>query len=344
MCQIHLFPNDSLPHWIKSVNKQHTRFGCIKGLSQDQIANATQASEAVFAVSDDHEVKLKILAENFYYCDDDLYIAFDTHDEQVLSQVCSQSIRSSDMNIGNIRIEFEVKHSYFNGLIRAVNSLKPEIIERLLPTKLNFRPFTQSGIKISLSQSLDKNQQECLTKILTCDSASPPFLINGSFGTGKTRLLAVASHCLIQHGQLNWEPVKILICAHHHATVEIMVQNYFGPILQRYPNLFELIRLISLNTKWAQKSYHQYGKYYKPITELPHGFKYCKYAVVATTYSNSSSLRILGDKFFTHILLDEGSQVREPEAITSLALASPCTKIVIAGDSHQVIKFHWHSL
>ena len=320
------------------MNKQHTRFGCIKGLSQDQIAYSTQASEAVFAVSDSHEVKLKILAENFHHCDDDLYIAFDERDEQLLSLICSQSIRSSDMNIGNVRIEFEVKHSYFNCLIRAIGSLRPEIIERLLPTKQNFRPFSQSLITFSVSQSLDKNQLECLIKILTCDSASPPFLINGSFGTGKTRLLAVASHCLIQQGQLNREPVRILICAHHQATVDVMVQNYFGPILLHYPNLFELIRLISLN-KWAQKSYHhQYGKYYKPITELPHGFEYCPYAVVATTYSNSSSLRILGDKFFTHILLDEGSQVREPEAITSLALASPCTKIVIAGDSHQVIK------
>ena len=318
------------------MNKQHTRFGCIKGLSQDQIAYSTQASEAVFAVSDSHEVKLKILAENFHHCDDDLYIAFDERDEQLLSLICSQSIRSSDMNIGNVRIEFEVKHSYFNSLIRAVNSLRPEIIERLLPTEQNFRPFSQS-YSFRLSQSLGLNQLECLAKILTCDSASPPFLINGSFGTGKTRLLAVASHCLIQHGQLNREPIRILICAHHPATVDVMVQNYFGPILQRDPNLFELISLISQN-KWAQKSCHQYGKYYKPITELPHGFECCPFIIVATSYSSSSSLqRRLGDNFFTHILLDEGSQVREPEAITSLALASPSTKIVIAGDSRQVI-------
>ncbi len=40
--------------------------------------------------------------------------------------------------------------------------------------------------------------------------------------------------------------------------------------------------------------------------------------------------------FFTHILLDEGAQAREPEAVAPLSLATKDTKIVIAGDPQQV--------
>ena len=40
--------------------------------------------------------------------------------------------------------------------------------------------------------------------------------------------------------------------------------------------------------------------------------------------------------FFTHILMDEGAQAREPEAVAPLCLATKDTKIVIAGDSSQV--------
>ena len=39
--------------------------------------------------------------------------------------------------------------------------------------------------------------------------------------------------------------------------------------------------------------------------------------------------------FFTHILLDEGAQTREPEAVAPLSMAGRNTKIVIAGDQNQ---------
>jgi len=40
---------------------------------------------------------------------------------------------------------------------------------------------------------------------------------------------------------------------------------------------------------------------------------------------------------FTHILIDEGAQTREPEAVAPLGLADDNAKIVIAGDHLQVI-------
>ena len=59
--------------------------------------------------------------------------------------------------------------------------------------------------------------------------------------------------------------------------------------------------------------------------------------VVATTLLSALHLcQLFPPGFFTHILLDEGAQCREPEAIAPLSLALDNTQIVIAGDSNQV--------
>ena len=46
---------------------------------------------------------------------------------------------------------------------------------------------------------------------------------------------------------------------------------------------------------------------------------------------------VLPSWFFTHIFLDEGAQMREPEAVAPLCMADENTKLVIAGDRFQVI-------
>ena len=43
-----------------------------------------------------------------------------------------------------------------------------------------------------------------------------------------------------------------------------------------------------------------------------------------------------GPGFFTHILVDEAAQAREPELTAVLSLASEHTKLVFAGDHLQV--------
>ena len=40
--------------------------------------------------------------------------------------------------------------------------------------------------------------------------------------------------------------------------------------------------------------------------------------------------------YFTHILIAEGAQTREPETIAPLIMANKDTRIIIAGDSQQV--------
>ena len=288
---------------------------------------------------------MDILKENFECCDDNLYIAFDCSSEKLLSTITSCQIPRQGTVLEEVSVEFEVKHSYFNGLIRAVNMIQSEIISRILPSKKDFQLFSAISeqelerlflLPQMLGMHLDRGQLSALKCILTSDPRSPPVLVTGSFGTGKTQLIAVASHCLVEQGRIRNQMVRVLVCAHHQATADNLVEKYFGPMLHRQPNYFELVRLISNYAYPPQRS--SFLKYYKAVNLLNFDFRPPQHhLIIATTFGTSRSLRSkVGNKFFTHIVMDEGSQTREPESIAPLCLASPNTKLVIAGDSNQV--------
>ncbi len=163
--------------------------------------------------------------------------------------------------------------------------------------------------------------------------------MNGSFGTGKTQLLAVATHCLIKQGMLNRQPVRILLCAHHQSSADHFINKYFGPLLEReqYQNNIDLVRILSRSTFVRNLRFKKYYVKSMVLRQNGHHYNQANYLIFVTTFLTSPSLlNTFQSGFFTHILLDEGSQSREPEAIAPLCLAGPDTKLVIAGDSRQV--------
>ena len=348
-CKLFIYPYGYQPWNIWSINntKQY-RFGYIEGLSQDEIDYGTQASEAVFAVSkaNTHELKMKILRENYNHCDDKLFIAFRCTLD-LLNEIFSEKVTNGPIQF-NVGIEFEVKHSFFNNLIKSVNNIQSAIIGRIMPSYDDFKEISISSANCNnelhslerFNISLDDTQKNGLLKIIACDSESPPLLISGAFGTGKTRLLAVAAYCVMKKGATTNTPTRVLVCAHHQATLDSLFENYFGPISKNRQKDFEIIRLISNDTV---KRPPNFAHCYKNIMEISNVYKKSKplFIIVATTYLSSLLLKpVFGSKYFTHIFLDEGSQSREPEAISSLTLASPNTKIVIAGDWNQVSAYN----
>ena len=307
------------------------------------IAYVTQASEAAFIVPRDEsleEVRLEILRKNFNRSDTNLYVAFSEADSHNLSAIISKPISGSEVSIPDVCVEFEVKHFYFNSLIKAVNKISNVIIGRILPTALSFNPLrpTRYDIMSLLQHSVTidrENQWKALHAILAFDPSSPPLLINGSFGTGKTQVLAAATYCLIQYGIQHRKPVRVLICAHHQASADHFVEKYFGSMFEHTRDVV-LIRLTS-NSYRVRNS--KFPNCYVTSFDLKKylGRNAPQFLVIVTTFLTAPSLRWSYDQnFFTHILLDEGSQSREPEAIAPLCLASVNTKIVIAGDSQQV--------
>ena len=44
----------------------------------------------------------------------------------------------------------------------------------------------------------------------------------------------------------------------------------------------------------------------------------------------------MGNKHFTHIIMDEAGQMMEPEALVPVCMASPTTSIILVGDDKQL--------
>ena len=346
ICHLNIYSQGYKPKWL-SQKDVTMRYGFFLNLNGDQIAYATQASEGAFIVSNqcghEAEMKLAILRENYEHSDEKLYVAFSEHQSSELGEVLFTHIPKHEIRVNNVNVEFEVKHSYFNNLVKAVNDIHSIVINRIVPCPKDFLSFDNCSDEyltfllndipsdITIKCHEDQDQFKALQKILRCDRRSPPVIINGPFGTGKTRLLAVTTHCVIQHGRAEKMPVRVLVCAHHQASADNFIDKYFGHLSCINGQNFELVRLVS------RKFYRQnFSHFYKSVEDLNFQ-KIPQYLVIVTTFLTAPSLlKSFETGIFTHIFLDEGSQAREPESIAPLSLAGTDTKIVIAGDSKQV--------
>ncbi len=352
-CDLTLFQCGAPPSWIRShyAFKVPMRYGFLKNLTADQIAYVTQACEAVFIVSKDRYTQLRaeILKENYRHSDEKLYVAFREDESFKLSQInYALSLAKGETIVGGLLVEFEVKHGYFNTLVKAVNSMHEGVIRRLLPTAADFFEPTivsECYLKVLLSNVPcdividDDSQFNALRTIVSCNISSPPLIVNGSFGTGKTRLLAVATHCLLDNGIRSTSPTRILVCAHHYISVDHFIEKYFGKMFGEGSEV-DLFRLINDVYIIRGSRYSHLYKTAKDIQEYFNSHDTMEYLLVVTEFLTAQSLmNIFEEGFFTHILLDEGSQIVEPQAIAALSLAGPNTNIVIVGDSCQVYTF-----
>ncbi len=169
----------SKPNWIEQFSDNPTRYGYLTDLSADQIAYAAQSSEAGFIVSADNEVKFDVLRENYEHSDEKMYISFinNAANNGILSRIISRPLPKGETDLTDLNIEFEVKHSYFNTLIRAVNKIQPQIIERILPSRESFLPLFDvpiSYVRQLLPQTHDfdidlEDQLRALHTILSCN-------------------------------------------------------------------------------------------------------------------------------------------------------------------------------
>ena len=325
------------PLWSYDQNK---KYGYLDVPDGDIIAYATQACEAVYLIVHDHkgtlEIRAEVLRDNYNHTGNELYISMDKNSE--IPDFCEE-----------IEAQFEVKHLFFDSLHNILNKLPDYMVRRLLPCNEDFDEAVRSKQTVAIS-SVPKEYEDILHVrfhemqqdqllpyqiALSCQSGAPPVLISGAFGTGKTCFLSTVAYCFISHAQIQGIPARILICAHHQATADTILQTYFGPMLehQSLPLQVKVIRITSNNYRFNKKFCHPIHKF----RQESHEYSNTQTLVIITTFLTSLQLRGLYPLgFFTHILIDEGAQAREPEAIAPLCLASLETKIVIAGDPRQV--------
>ena len=244
-----------------------------------------------------------------------------------------------------VSAQFTVKYSYFDHLHHAVVKAPEHVRKCLLPADvfsfgelfLTFDP-RHSDFRC---MELDKKHQLKALEMIVSESSSigkpaPPVILYGPFGTGKTRILARAAFEVMMNGINKKKCTRILISAHHEISITTFIFAYFGVIRRRFRLPFKVILIT------RRENYGVYADMYMTPDEFAmqsDSIRTMSHVIIITTYTMSLNLYqyLYSPKgFFTHLFLDEAAQVREPEAITPLALATRNAKIVLAGDHQQV--------
>ena len=322
---------------VNDSESEYERFGYILGLNGDQIAYCTQASSGLTLVGG---IEAVVLSGNMYHTEEKLYVAFDKENSQKLKSKLFAPNGTWDTSLD---VTFTLKYSYFEGLRRSVKNILPNVLRKISPQPGDFCSFVKCSYSPTirgLMSGCSVDQREALEAILSCPPYnSPPILITGAFGTGKTRILAVAACCLLEQGKETAHPVRILATSHHHKSPDTFLEHYYD--LRKdfnYDNAF-VIRLQNRErhnrdheTNIPHQIYYGVDKLRKEMQRI----KAHRLFMLACTYGSALGLAQSLPGFFTHILIDEGAQSREPEALSPLRLADENTKIVIAGDQHQV--------
>ncbi|KAG8756229.1 hypothetical protein FRC12_010636 [Ceratobasidium sp. 428] len=169
----------------------------------------------------------------------------------------------------------------------------------------------------------------CVTELR---SGSPPFVIFGPPGTGKT---VTVVECISQ--LLDTPSVRILACAPSNSASDLIAQRLIDT---RALGTNELFRL---NAIWRSRNelpeelqgYSRYSRHF----EVPDLEELNSYRVIVATCSSAALLYGHGvdPGHFTHIFIDEAGQASEPEVmIPVLPLVNSSTNVVLSGDPKQL--------
>ncbi len=305
------------------------------------MAFATQASQGSICILNRGQVnicKAHILEDDYSHTEEKLYmyIGLESQEEQKLQRELPETISEG---LTQILVKFVSNQSYFKHLKSCVSKAAVHIIQKIVPTP---RLFSQKPIDIGIDLKPFENlcspdQLAALEAILTCSPRGPPNIIVGPFGSGKTRILAMAASCFFTEARIKQQPARILVCTQQRESVDNFYDHYQHLMTGKEDDV-EVIILRDRVFRTEEKNV------YKTIQSFLSDQTFLSiqqnHLVMSTCMMVRELVRDLGDRFFTHILIDEGAQMREPEAIAPLSLANPdTTKIVIAGDQHQVCMY-----
>ncbi|KEP52557.1 putative RNA helicase [Rhizoctonia solani 123E] len=181
----------------------------------------------------------------------------------------------------------------------------------------------------------NEEQRNAIARVIHLPPGSPPYIIFGPPGTGKT---VTAVECISQ--LLNDDNVRILACAPSNSASDLLAQRL---IQLRGLNPSELVRL---NALWRPRiTLPEDLVEYSLISPTGGTFRTPKleqlksYRVVVATCSTAGLLYGLGVDAgtYSHIFIDEAGQGSEPEVmIPILTMAGPNTNIVLSGDPKQL--------
>lgn len=310
----------------------------LTGLNGDQISYATQASRIV-TITTAHNIVIQasILPRNYNHTEEKLYLGSNEH-RKIFSLLKNrqQSIK--------VNVKFELKHEYFDRLRDSVARVSPEVVSRIVPDGFlcldgpSKRPVNLENFMTDLPLRLCSEDQLDALKEMPIDSCSkgePPFLLTGPFGSGKTRLLALAAHISFRSFQ---KPMHLLVCVQQHVSAGAFLSCFNDLATAR--DVF-VIQVVTENKYHSSDNQYNYLKTVNQLQEIVEKgiMERKKKVMIIATCSTANNLlykKVFRCGYFSHIYIDEGAQMREPEAVAPLGFATEETILVMAGDQHQV--------
>nr|XP_054606610.1 helicase with zinc finger domain 2 isoform X3 [Nothobranchius furzeri] len=254
---------------------------------------------------------------------------------QLSKQCCSDLALKSNTSF-KMEVQFQLDRHNFCTMHKAVDLL-PDT-SKVLPDLRN------CGVPVSdvTFEIPNTKQQAALSFILgNCDvrKSVAPLLIYGPFGTGKTFTLATAARALCERPQN-----RVLICTHTNSSADLYVRVHFHPFVTTNNDGLKPIRIKANKQGGAVFVTDQITLKYCFLSDDKQNFLpptkavLDNHNVVITTTSMAEHFHglKLSEGYFTHILIDEASQMLECEALLALSLAGPNTRVVLAGDHMQM--------
>ena len=320
---------------------REVQVGIIKGMSQDQLHYAAQASSGVYFVDPETKqdiCKAEISSTNFSNLGDEFEVELSLNDYRKLKSILNgrKSYR--------VMVQFDLKHSYFETLHRAVTSIPISAIYKIMLEQSSDELERIKTISHECPHerlSVDETDQLHALRAIMQQPSHKPIVISGPFGSGKTRVIARAVYETVNETLKSKNRARILVCAHHFKTLDTYFTDYFTEAFRNNRSV-KVIKIGRQPTEFRSMSLNILTlTAFDFIQEVKHG-DYDKYqcVIVVATYMSSITINeCLNERVsrqFTHVFLDEAAQPREPEAIAALCATNSSTKVVVAGDSKQV--------
>ncbi|XP_051567604.1 helicase with zinc finger domain 2 [Myxocyprinus asiaticus] len=253
-----------------------------------------------------------------------------------LSERCCTDLHLQNGQQCEMEIQFQLNRQWFCEMHKAVDDLPH--FDKVLPDLKN------SSIPVSCQSDtgdLNEKQQAAINFVLgVTDNAYsvPPLLIYGPFGTGKTRTLAKIAQALVKQPQN-----KVLICTQTNSSADLYVKNHFHEHVTAGHHEAKPLR-IKAKERNPQKSTNHTTLKYCHLSIDGNQFEFPDKVVLDSTriiITTTAMARYFHDmklpeNYFSHILIDEASQMLECEALMALGLAGKKTRVVLAGDHMQM--------
>ncbi|OWF53235.1 helicase with zinc finger domain 2-like [Mizuhopecten yessoensis] len=253
-----------------------------------------------------------------------------------LSKACvSQLNLKKNMSI-EVEIQFQMDRMHFCMMHFAIDKLQTTDV--VFPDISKYRPLwsERHDLKVS-SDILNVEQIQAVKHIVAQRSGyTPPFVMYGPFGTGKTETIAQAAMVLLKEKP----SARILICAQSNSAADLYILKHLGPFLKKHPKI-KLRRIY-----FKERRINTVNRDVKPFClltpdcsafGLPTREDIEHHQIVIVTLATSLVLTNLGlHGHFSHVFIDEAAQALEVETIMPLSLCNEKTCVVLAGDHKQI--------